>query len=105
DRERRPKTSDPGWPTPRLSTADGALRWLDAERANVIAAALHGGDWDRPGHAAQLAAILVRYLDVGAHHAEAELLYRRAADGAAPAERAQVLISLGIVCWRLGRYR
>jgi tetratricopeptide (TPR) repeat protein len=105
DRERRPKVADPGWPVPRLSTADAAFDWLDAERDNILATALHGGDWDRPGHAARLAAILVRYLDVGAHHADAELLYRRAADGAPPAERAHVLISLGIVCWRLGRYR
>jgi tetratricopeptide (TPR) repeat protein len=105
DRDRRPKIPDPGFPTPRLPNAEAAIDWLDTERPNLIATALHVADEWRATHASQLAAILVRYLDTGAHYHDAEMLYAHAAATAARAGKAHALISLGIVCWRLGRYQ
>ena len=106
DRDRRPKVSDPGWPVPPLSDVDTATRWLDGERSNLVATALYHVDCyvEPVSHSGTLAGILVRYLDTGAHHHDAELLYRHAAATAPPVERANALTSLGIVDWRLGRY-
>jgi tetratricopeptide (TPR) repeat protein len=102
DRDRRPKVVDPGWPVPVLEDADAATAWLDAERANLVATARHtvGG-----AHAGRLATTIVRYLDVGAHYQDAESLYRHVVDTGTPADRSNALVSLGIVCWRLGRYQ
>jgi tetratricopeptide (TPR) repeat protein len=105
DSDRRPKVGDTAWPAPHLTDAESAIGWLDVERPNLIATALQAGEHDRHSHAGQLSAILVRYLDTGAHYRDAEQLYRRAIDTTASADRAQALISLGIVCWRLGRYQ
>ena len=105
DRDRRPRIPDPGWATPRLASAESAIAWLDIERPNLIATALHAADHEPTSHAGQLAAILLRYLDTGAHYNDAELLYTHAAKTEAHADKAHALISLGIVCWRLGRYQ
>lgn len=104
DSERRPVITDPGWPLPALTDPDRATSWLDRERSNLIATAVHAADDGRPDHAGTLAMLLVRYLDTGAHYRDAELLYLRVIAGASPRERAHSLTSLGIVCWRLGRY-
>jgi len=104
DRDRRPKGPDPGWPMPQLADATSAIAWLDAERANLIATAVHAADHGWPGQPGRLGAILVRYLDTGAHYHDAEVLHAKAAT-ADPAGRAHALISLGIVCWRQGRYQ
>jgi tetratricopeptide (TPR) repeat protein/transcriptional regulator with XRE-family HTH domain len=105
DRDRRPKIPDPRLPTPLLANAESAIDWLDTERPTLIATALHVADEERATHAGQLAAILLRYLDTGAHYHDAELLYAHAVATAARADKAHALISLGIVCWRLGRYQ
>jgi tetratricopeptide (TPR) repeat protein len=105
DRDRRPAVPDPGWPVPPLADAAAATRWLDAERCNLVTTAVHAADHGRPEHAAALAAILLRYLDTGAHHQDAELLYARVVATGGAAARAHALTSLGIVCWRLGRYQ
>lgn len=103
DRNRRPRVADPGLPLPKLADQAAATAWLDQERANLIAAALLADDGGR--HASRLARIIVRYLDIGAHHQEAEQLYTRAIEAQDPAAQAHAMISLGIVCWRLGRYQ
>ncbi|MCI0685805.1 MAG: tetratricopeptide repeat protein [Sporichthyaceae bacterium] len=105
DRERRPAIADPGWPAPPLADADDAVRWLDLERPNLIATALHAAEHGRPEHSGKLAAILLRYLDTGAHYHDAEQLYRHVADSPVPTDQAHALTSLGTVCWRLGRYQ
>jgi tetratricopeptide (TPR) repeat protein/transcriptional regulator with XRE-family HTH domain len=105
DRDRRPAVPDPGWPAPPLASAAAATRWLDTERCNLVATAVHAAGHGRPEHAATLAAILLRYLDTGAHHQDAELLYDRVVATGTPAAKAHALTSLGIVCWRLGRYQ
>jgi tetratricopeptide (TPR) repeat protein len=105
DAGRRPKLPESGSPVPIFTDAESATRWLDTERPNLIAAAMTGPDPERAVHAGQLSAILVRYLDTGAHYTDAEMLYRRAVESPAPADRARALVSLGIVSWRLGRYQ
>jgi tetratricopeptide (TPR) repeat protein/transcriptional regulator with XRE-family HTH domain len=100
DRDRRPAVADPGWPVPELAGPDTAVSWLDSERANLIASALPA-----PAHAGRLAKLLVRYLDTGAHYHDAEQLYRCAARTGTAGSRANALTSLGVVCWRLGRYQ
>ena len=103
DRARRPAIPDPGWPLPKLGDEAAAKDWLDVERPILIATALRVDDG--AVHAGRLAMILVRYLDTGAHHQDAELLYSRAMQVGDPAVRAHAMISLGIVCWRLGRFK
>jgi tetratricopeptide (TPR) repeat protein/transcriptional regulator with XRE-family HTH domain len=105
DRDRRPKVPDPGWPARRPGDRASAIAWLDDERPNLIAAAVHAAGQGRATHAGQLAAIIIRYLDMCAHHHDAELLYRRVVDTAADHFKAHALTSLGVVCWRLGRYQ
>ncbi|MEX5635727.1 ATP-binding protein [Parafrankia sp. FMc2] len=85
----------------------GARRWLDLERANLVRVAaqanVHG--WR---HALDLAAILFRYLDLGAHLTEAVALYTDACDTARTlgdhAQHAHVLTSLAGICRHQGRY-
>src|ERR1035438_6612992 len=48
-----------------------ALAWLDAERATLVAVAVHTASHGWPGHATRLAATLFRYLDSGGHYPEA----------------------------------
>jgi tetratricopeptide (TPR) repeat protein len=110
DRARRPVVPDPGWPVPRWPDAAAAAAWLDLERSNLVAGGVHAAAHGWPDHAALLARLLVRYLDTGAHHHDAEQLYGAVANGAvmhsaAPVDRAHALTSLGIVRWRLGRYQ
>ncbi len=104
DRARRPAVPDRGWPLPELTDQASAAAWLDLERPNLIATGVHAAAHGRPAHAAVLARILVRYLDTGAHHHDAERLYGAVVMTGMPADRAHALTSLGIVCWRLGRY-
>lgn len=105
DRDRRPHVPDPGWPVPQLADAAAALAWLDAERADLIATAVHATECGWPSQPGRLAAVLIRYLDTGAHYHDAELLHSRTASTGTPAEQAHALTSLGIVSWRLGRYQ
>ena len=55
-----------------------ARAWLDAERANLVAVAVHAADHGWPGHPTQLAAILGRYLEGGGHYPEAVTIHTRA---------------------------
>jgi tetratricopeptide (TPR) repeat protein len=98
----------PPYVQPRWSgDRQGARRWLDLERANLVRVAaqayVHG--WR---HALELAAILFRYLDLGAHLTEAVAVYTAARDTARAlgdhAQHAHVLTSLAGICRHQGRY-
>ncbi|WP_308301726.1 tetratricopeptide repeat protein [Frankia umida] len=99
----RPPDAPPRWSGDR----QGARRWLDLERANLVRVAAqanqHGGR-----HALDLAAILFRYLDLGAHLAEAVALYTDACDTARTlgdhTQHAHVLTSLAGIHRHQGRY-
>jgi tetratricopeptide (TPR) repeat protein/transcriptional regulator with XRE-family HTH domain len=108
DRHRRPRIPPPETPAPSLADPRVARAWLDAERASMVAVAVHAAASDWPGHATRLASTLHRYLDAGAFFQEAIAIHacalraaRNAGDRAAEAE---ALGNLGIVHWRQSRY-
>ncbi|MEO3750183.1 BTAD domain-containing putative transcriptional regulator [Streptomyces sp. B6B3] len=68
---RRPKLSSPGFggfpfEAPPLTSHDHAMRWLDAERANLLEATRHGDD----AYTIAVAQTIWRYLDIGGHSLE-----------------------------------
>ncbi|MFI6317837.1 tetratricopeptide repeat protein [Nonomuraea sp. NPDC050556] len=92
---------------PHVDPLLGATDWLEAERANLIAAAAHAADNDWPAHASQLAAILYHYLDRRGYHTDARTLHdlalraaRRTGDRQA---EGHALIDLSEVSLRQGR--
>jgi DNA-binding SARP family transcriptional activator/Tfp pilus assembly protein PilF len=92
-------------PTPPLLTPDGAREWLDTGRACLVAVTAHAADHGWPGHAAALAPILYRYLQVGGHYADAQSVCAAGLDAAQQtgdlAAQAQSLKNLGLVfSWR-----
>ena len=101
ERHRRPLIPPPATPAPPLTDPAVALAWLDAERATLVAVAVHTASHGWPGHATRLAATLFRYLDSGGHypeaitiHSQARLAARHTGD---PAAEAEALISLGVL--------
>jgi tetratricopeptide (TPR) repeat protein/transcriptional regulator with XRE-family HTH domain len=88
------------WSRPAHTQPDEALRWLDAERANLTAmAGLPQPDWPQ---LAGLSMILHRYLLDQAHLAEA-LVVHRAAVEATGGDDGHVLINLATILHNLGR--
>jgi DNA-binding SARP family transcriptional activator/tetratricopeptide (TPR) repeat protein len=74
ERHRRPGVTPPAAPGPPLTDSVAARAWLDAERANLVAAAVHTCEQSWPGHAARLAVTLFRYLDSGGYYPEAIII-------------------------------
>jgi DNA-binding SARP family transcriptional activator/Tfp pilus assembly protein PilF len=105
----RPAIAPPaGCALPPVENLAAAREWLDGERANLAATAMHTAAHGWPGHAISLAATLFRYLDAGGHFAEAVIIHRNARDAAAqiadPNAEADALTSLGLVDLHQGRY-
>ncbi|MEU4836118.1 tetratricopeptide repeat protein [Streptosporangium sp. NPDC023615] len=89
---------------PAITTRDRAAAWLDAERGNLVAAALTVHDtW-----AVDMSMTLWQYLYHHAHYSEALTLHGHASDIARRLgdqnARIQMLINLGIMFWRKGQY-
>ncbi len=82
----------------------GGLRWLAAERPNLLAVAQAS-----PRHAVELSEVLALYLDSGAHYSEARTLHELAGRWAAAAGDPQVeaaaLDRLGAIKRRQGEYQ
>jgi tetratricopeptide (TPR) repeat protein len=82
--------------------------WLDLERPNLIAAAGHAVEYQRPDFAIKLDAVLYTYLLGGSHYADALRLHESALIAAEQSgARAAVGISLGHLgntCRPLGRW-
>ncbi|MER7274922.1 tetratricopeptide repeat protein [Dactylosporangium sp. NPDC000244] len=80
-----------------------ARAWLDRERANAVALAMHG----RPAETIAIARTLQRYLDLG-YYTEAQDLHSRAREAARqhgdPTAEATALNHLGVTYVRLGRF-
>jgi tetratricopeptide (TPR) repeat protein len=74
---RRPAVTDPVRPAPEFATIEQARDWLDAERANLVAA----GAIDDTG---RLAMTLFRYLEAGAHYEDALTLHSHALAATGP---------------------
>jgi tetratricopeptide (TPR) repeat protein len=104
DASRRP--GDTASPVPLPSLAE-PITWLDAERANLVAAAVFAADHDRPGHAVRFSATLFRYL-VAKHHLDALTVHGRAARAAERlgdlSGRAGALANISITEVQLGRH-
>ncbi|WP_217369351.1 AfsR/SARP family transcriptional regulator [Nonomuraea antri] len=105
---RRPAVPEPDSEPVPLRDQAAALAWLDAERADLVAAGGCAADGDWPAHAAHLATLLHPYFDDHAHHADAITLHgkalaaaRRGGDRAA---EALALLDLAWVHWRQGRF-
>ncbi|MER5636834.1 tetratricopeptide repeat protein [Kitasatospora sp. NPDC002227] len=103
-RVRRPTT-----PAVDLVDAAAAQAWLDAEHANLLAAARHAADGSWPAHVTGLSTVLWGHLDTQARYADAEELHRRAVLAARrlsdPSAESYALVNLGIVQLRTGRYQ
>jgi DNA-binding SARP family transcriptional activator len=67
---------------PGMPAEADALAWLNRERTNLIAAAVHGADNGRLQHATDLAGTVVAYLLSGSYLAEGRTLYGRTLDAA-----------------------
>jgi len=84
-----------------------ARAWLDAARANLVAATGYAAEHGWPGHACDLAATLWLYLTTGPHYTEAIAINThalRAARGTGErAAEGDALTNLGAVYWRTGR--
>ena len=91
-----------------LTDDQKARAWLDAERANLAAAAAYAASHDGSRHAIGLSAGLSRYLSVSGLMAEALVIHNAAVRaGVAAGDRlgqARALISLGTVYLQLCRY-
>lgn len=96
-------------PVPPLADLAQATRWLDAERATLVALAAYGARNDWPAQVCQLSRSLRPYLDGCSHYREAVVIHQHAAACARQlADReaeGAALHCLGSTCGRLGRFQ
>lgn len=110
-RGRRPSVDPTGddVPTPEFAAAAQALQWLDAERANLLAAAALAVEQGRAAHATQISHIAWRYLHDGGHYQDALTLHSLAVQAARGGTDRRALTSAlryyALTCERLGRFR
>ncbi|WNV84516.1 tetratricopeptide repeat protein [Umezawaea sp. Da 62-37] len=102
ERHRRPTVAPSGLPPVPIPDVDAARTWLDTERANLVATAVHAP----AEHVAGLAAVLFRFLDQGGHYRDGLVLHGHALEAARRsgdlAAEALAATNLGIVHWQLG---
>lgn len=72
--ERRPRVPAPAAEAPGFNGYDAAFRWLDAERANLLATSQHAG----PDYVIKMSHTIWRYLSTGGYHEDAFALHTRA---------------------------
>jgi tetratricopeptide (TPR) repeat protein len=105
----RPRTAATSAAAPDMPDEAAAHAWLDAERANLVAAVRHCAAHGWPGHATCLAGTLFRYLMVGSHLPEAHTIYLHALQAARLsgdlATEADALTSLGGTEMMRGHFR
>ncbi|HEX7305650.1 ATP-binding protein, partial [Lentzea sp.] len=94
--------------TPPLHDPALAARWLNTERATLVAVVVHCARHGWPAQACALAQALRSYLDQGRHLAEARTAHRHALQAARglgdPVRIGAALNNLGGVLHHLGRY-
>jgi DNA-binding SARP family transcriptional activator/tetratricopeptide (TPR) repeat protein len=106
--QHRPPIAPSAVPAPPLADRSAAKNWLDAERANLVAAAAHAARHGLHSHATRLSATLSQHFDAAGHYPEALALHaqaitaaRRACDRAAEAD---ALTAVGVIEYHQGRY-
>ncbi|TDP97975.1 ATP-binding protein [Labedaea rhizosphaerae] len=90
---------------PVFADEEQATAWLATEHANLIASSVWAARNGHPEHAARMADVLWRHLDVGGHYHDGRLLHESAAAAATGAAKARTLRYLGTVCDRLGEHQ
>ncbi|BCY13378.1 tetratricopeptide repeat protein [Actinoplanes sp. L3-i22] len=107
ERGRRPRVPRPATASAPLRNST-ALAWLDAERANLVATAVHAAEHGQQWYPVRLALVLLRYLESGGHYADAVTLHEHALRAAEslPDSRsaARLRIDIGVVAIQQGRY-
>ena len=108
ERRQRSRIFPPRSPTPSAADPAAAMAWLDAERANLVAACAHTAAHGWPRHTTRLATTLFRYLDISGHFPDALSIHTEAGNAARQtgdrAAEAHALTNLGLAHWRQGRY-
>ena len=103
-----PLPGEPPAVTPPLSTAGQATAWLDAERANLDAAAGYAAGNGRPGHAIAIPAAISGFLFAQGHWNQSAALHRAALAAASQAGdragQAGALNELGILQRQTGDF-
>jgi tetratricopeptide (TPR) repeat protein len=106
DSLRRPRIAPPDIAAP--ADAASARRWLDAEKANLLAVVAFASREGWPRHAIELAATIGGYLYDGSHYDDAIAMHGNALHAALSiADRAGEALarhSIGMACTQLGRY-
>ena len=106
---RRPRIPPSATPAPPMTDPATARAWLDAERANLAAVAVHTAAHGWPGHTTRLATTLFRYLETCAYYQEAATICtcaRAAArESGEVAAEAEALNGLGLIDGQQDRYR
>ena len=104
----RIRMSEPATDAASFAAAAEAARWLDAERANLVAVGMYAAAHDWPAHVTQLAATLLPYLYDRGHLAVALTLHsealRASREHGDKVGESRALADLGWVFWRIGRY-
>ncbi|MBO3748312.1 tetratricopeptide repeat protein [Streptosporangiaceae bacterium NEAU-GS5] len=103
----RPEAAPPRTPAPPVDQRDGAARWLDAQRPNLVAVAVYAARHGRPELTVDLSRTLWRHFEVGCHYQEALAVHGSAVQAAKASGRglASALADLGGVHWWMGDYR
>ncbi|MGH3678839.1 MAG: BTAD domain-containing putative transcriptional regulator [Natronosporangium sp.] len=104
---RRPRVPLPTTPAPKLADPDAGLKWLDFERACLVAATVHSNTHGWSTYTIRLSATLYRYLN-GGHYSDALAVHSCANHAAEQAEslpgQAEALRHLGATHWHVGAY-
>jgi tetratricopeptide (TPR) repeat protein/transcriptional regulator with XRE-family HTH domain len=107
ERGSRPETPPLRTPAPRVDDRDRAMRWLDEQRASLVAVAVYAARNGWPQHSIDLSCTLWRAFEVGGHYQEALAVHTSAASAADEHgyDGADVLANLGGIHWWLGNHR
>ncbi len=106
ERALRPEVPPPATAVPPVTRARDAMRWLDRQRANLVAVAAYTAGHGWPRYSIDLSRVLWRYLEVGGHYQDALAVHTGAAAVAARDGYGQpaVLANLGGIHWWLGNH-
>jgi tetratricopeptide (TPR) repeat protein len=99
----RPEPAEPTWAMPALDTGNAA-RWLEAECATIVAAAVAAADGGLGDTVGRLSLALFGFLVEGGHDTEAQRLYTAAYSACEPADQPVIISRLASILSRQGRY-